>query len=161
MKYIYVLMSGLLVMIIILFLIGNTDDSKINELDELHMSQNEIGLKLIRKHCYVCHSVNSNSHDEIIAPPMAAVKWRYSRQYSNKEEFVGAMVDWTMDPKFGRSIMPGAVDKFKVMPKQPFDKTEIVSIVNYIYDNPLEEPIWFEEHQKEMHGKNVSTRNIK
>jgi hypothetical protein len=161
MKNIFALISGLLVIIIMLFLIRNTDDSMNNEVHEFNLSQKEIGLKLIEKHCYVCHSVNSNSHDEIIAPPLAAVKWRYSRQYSNKEEFVSAMVDWIMDPKLGKSIMPGAVDKFKVMPKQPFDKTEIVSIVNYIYDNPLEEPVWFEEHQKDMHGKNAYTRNNK
>ena len=38
--------------------------------------------------CYICHSINSVSHDVIIAPPMAAVKWRYSRSYRTKKSFV-------------------------------------------------------------------------
>lgn len=42
-------------------------------------------LTLFQQKCYACHSVTTKSHDEIIAPPMIAVKNRYSMQYDNKK----------------------------------------------------------------------------
>lgn len=154
MKKIHIIIAAILGILIIYFLVKNYEGSERGDVTDTNNIDDEIGLILMKKHCYVCHSVLSNSHDEIIAPPMAAVKWRYSMRYSSKEDFVSAMVQWSMDPDLKKSIMPGAVDKFKVMPKQPFDSIEIVRIVNYIYDNELEEPEWFKDHQKEMHPMN-------
>lgn len=111
------------------------------------------GYQLMKKYCYSCHSPESSSHDAIIAPPMAAVKMRYSMAFPNEEDFVKAMVSWSMDPKENQSLMRGAVNRFKVMPKQPFEKAEIQTIASYIYQNELEEPHWFAAHEKEMHGR--------
>jgi len=109
------------------------------------------GFELTKVHCYVCHNPNSPSHDEIIAPPLAAVKIRYGMQYKTEAEYVDAMVEWVMDPQEPRSLMRGAVVKFKTMPKQLFKEEEIRKIAMYIYNNQLEEPDWFAAHQKEMH----------
>ena len=106
--------------------------------------------------CYICHSINSVSHDVIIVPPMAAVKWRYSRSYRTKKSFVEAITKWTMDPKAENALMPGAVDNFNVMPKQIFVDEEIRKIAAYIYENELEEPDWYAAHQEEMHGNNMA-----
>jgi len=111
------------------------------------------GYQLMKKYCYSCHSPESSSHDVIIAPPMAAVKMRYSMSFTNEKEFVDAMVTWTMDPKEDQSLMRGAVDRFKVMPKQLFQKDEMEKIASFIYQNELEQPHWFAAHEKEMHGR--------
>ncbi|MFD1314449.1 c-type cytochrome [Namhaeicola litoreus] len=108
-------------------------------------------LALLKMRCYACHQVSSKSHDEIIAPPLAAVKRRYLRSFPEREAFINAIVNWTMDPKEKNALMYGAVKKFKVMPYQSFDKSEMSVIAGYIYDNDLEEPEWFEEHEAEMH----------
>ena len=62
------------------------------------------GYKLAKVHCYVCHNPYSPSHDEIIAPPLAAVKMRYGMQYKTEADFVDAMVEWVMDPQESRAL---------------------------------------------------------
>ncbi len=115
------------------------------------MQENE-GYTLLKNNCYVCHSPNTKSHDEIIAPPFVAVKRRYNRQYNNKEEFVNAVVNWVQNPNEEKALMRGAVRKFKVMPKLPLETENLQKIASYIYDTNVEEPEWFGEHVKEMHG---------
>lgn len=74
------------------------------------------GLELLKTRCYACHSVTTKSHDEIIAPPMAAVKRRYMRSYTTEDEFVNAIKNWVNNPTSENALMKGAVDKFKTMP---------------------------------------------
>ncbi len=123
----------------------------LNSETNLIIGQESEGYELTKVQCYACHNPNSPSHDEIIAPPLAAVKMRYGRQYKTEVEFVDAIVEWVMDPQESRSLMRGAVVKFKTMPKQPFKEDEIRKIAMYIYNSQLEEPDWFDAHQEEMH----------
>lgn len=106
---------------------------------------------LFKNKCYTCHSVNSKSHDEIIAPPMAAIKKRYQMSYSNRVDFINAIVNWVKDPKEENALMFGAVQQFKVMPKQAFYEDDLEIIAAYIYDNKIEQPEWFETHFIEEH----------
>ena len=108
-------------------------------------------LKLFQQKCYACHSVATKSHDEIIAPPMIAVKKRYSMQFDNKEDFVNAVVAYASDPKAENALMIGAVNKFKAMPKQAFQEEDLKKIAAYIYENKIETPEWFEEHFQQNH----------
>jgi len=133
------------------------DKSKATEAQELEpqSAKTEVseGYALMKSQCYACHNPESPSHDEILAPPFAAVKMRYQMFYRSEEEFVSAVVKWTMDPQESEALMRGAVDRFKTMPKQPFKEDEIQKIATYIFNNKLEEPEWFDAHQKEMHAK--------
>lgn len=117
----------------------------------VHTSINTEGLTLLQQKCYACHSITSASHDEIIAPPMVAVKRRYKMSYSSEEEFVKALTEWVLDPTKENALMRGAVQNFNVMPKQPFNKDEIIEIAKYMYNNTLETPKWFETHYNEEH----------
>lgn len=114
-------------------------------------SQDAEALALFKQKCYACHSVITKSHDEIIAPPMIAVKKRYSMQFDNKEDFVNAVVAYAHDPKAENALMIGAVNKFKAMPKQAFEEEDLKKIATYIYDNEIETPVWFEEHFQQNH----------
>jgi len=107
---------------------------------------------LLKTQCYACHSVSTASHDAIIAPPMVAVKRRYKMAYDSKDDFVNAVSNWTLNPEKDKALMRGAVNKFNLMPKQSFKEEDIRKIAAYIYDIDLEEPAWFKEHEKEMHG---------
>lgn len=109
------------------------------------------GYTLLKNNCYACHSVQTKSHDEIIAPPLVAVKRRYKMAYNSKEEFVDAWVAWVLDPKEENALMRGAVKQFNVMPKQLFNKEEIAKIAEYVFDNELETPEWFAKHFEEEH----------
>jgi hypothetical protein len=114
-------------------------------------TENAEALALFQQKCYACHSVTTKSHDEIIAPPMIAVKKRYSMQFDNKEDFVNAVVAYAHNPKAENALMPGAINKFKPMPKQAFEVADLKKIAAYIYDNEIETPEWFESHFQENH----------
>lgn len=109
------------------------------------------GYTLLKNNCYACHSVTTKSHDEIIAPPMIAIKRRYKMDYNTKEEFVNAITNWALNPTKEHALMRGAVMQFNVMPKQPFVKDDLIKIADYMYDNELEKPEWFEKHFNEEH----------
>ncbi len=106
---------------------------------------------LLQNKCMVCHTSVGKTHDEMIAPPIIAVKRRYSNVYDNREDFTKAIVDWAKDPQEENAIMYGAVDKFKTMPYLNFEEEDLQKIANFIYDNEVETPEWFEDHFKEMH----------
>lgn len=133
----------------------NTFSSDLKKGNQVDLAE---GLDLLQKHCYICHSPESSSHDEIIAPPMAAIKMRYKMSYESEQEFVDAIVAWTMNPIEEKALMRGAVDRFKVMPKQLFDENDMRQLAIYMYQNDLREPTWFAVHQKEMHAKGGKRR---
>jgi cytochrome c551/c552 len=114
-------------------------------------TENAEALALFQQKCYACHSVTTKSHDEIIAPPMIAVKKRYSMQFDNKEDFVNAVLAYASDPKAENTLMRGAVNKFKAMPKQAFEEEDLKKIATYIYENEIETPEWFEGHFQQNH----------
>jgi hypothetical protein len=123
--------------------------------------QDNEGLQLMTQKCYTCHSVISKSHDDIIAPPMIAIKKRYSMQFSNRKDFINAVVAYASDPKEENALMMGAIKKFNAMPKQNFKKEDLIKIAAYIYDNEIETPKWFDAHFKQNHknGKGMGKFN--
>ncbi len=144
--------------LLVIIAIGLFSFNKIsnNNLESIPLATVEVeneGLLLMKSKCYVCHSITTKSHDDIIAPPMVAVKRHYTNRYDNKKDFINAVVTWSVDPKEENSLMRGAVNRFKVMPKMGFVKEDMEKIANYMYDNELETPAWFGAHSKEMHGK--------
>ena len=123
-----------------------------HQISDYQFNKESDAYNLLKTQCYICHSITSASHDEIIAPPMAAIKMRYSRTYRTEESFVEAITTWATDPILENALMRGAVKQFNVMPKQVFKKEDLEKIALYIYENELEVPDWFAEHEKEMHG---------
>jgi hypothetical protein len=119
------------------------------------INQNEDAFKLLQQNCYACHSVNSTSHDAIIAPPMAAVVRRYKMLYSNKDTFIEAVTNWVQNPSEENALMRGAVNQFNVMPKLPINQEDLKVIANYIYENELEKPVWFEDHFNQNHSNGM------
>ncbi|MDG2074402.1 MAG: c-type cytochrome [Polaribacter sp.] len=111
--------------------------------------QEHPGKKLMENNCYVCHSP-SNSHDNRIAPPMIAVKKHYKSSKTTKEEFKTTIQNWIQNPTKENSKMFGAVKRFGIMPKNPFPKKTIDLIADYMFDNKIEQPKWFEKHEKSI-----------
>ncbi|VAW24755.1 hypothetical protein MNBD_BACTEROID04-1511, partial [hydrothermal vent metagenome] len=74
------------------------------------------------------------------------------------EDFVKAVVAWASDPKEDKALMRGAVNQFKVMPKQLFKKEDLTKIAEYIYDNEIEQPAWFKSHFSTMHPNGMGSK---
>ena len=107
------------------------------------------GKKLMETNCYVCHNPTAN-HENRVAPPMIAVKKHYITATTTKEEFKAAFHNWIENPTKEKAKMFGAVRRFGIMPKTPFPKKTIDLIADYIFDNDIAQPDWFEEHSKSM-----------
>ncbi len=110
-------------------------------------------LSLLKINCYACHNPAAPSHDEILAPPLAAVKFRYLRSYPEREAFIAGMTEFMRNPVAENALMRNAVERFNVMVKLPTDEATLQQLAAYIYDIRLEEPAWFAEHFEEEHGQ--------
>ena len=153
--------TKLLLLASIIILLTSCNETKKEKITTESIAQNKAitnnqqedeSFTLMKNNCYACHNPKAKSHDAIIAPPFVAVKRRYNRQYKNKERFINAVVNWVQNPTEEEALMRGAVREFKVMPKLPLDTKILQKIANYMYKNEMEEPEWFGEHIKEMHG---------
>lgn len=110
------------------------------------------GKKLMETHCYACHNPTT-SHENRLAPPMVAVKKHYKSDNTSKEEFIKSFKKWVEAPSEKLSKMPGAVRKFGIMPYAPYKAKDVELIADYIFDNDIEQPEWFQEHHQQEHGK--------
>lgn len=101
--------------------------------------QQENGKALMEAYCYACHGPEARG-DERLAPPMFAIKKHYLDEGMAEEEFVSRIVDWAKEPAKEKSRMPGAVERFGIMPYQAFPEDSLKLIASYIFHNEMERP---------------------
>ncbi|MEE9325841.1 MAG: c-type cytochrome [Cocleimonas sp.] len=116
--------------------------------------KHEAGEKLYQTNCAVCHG-NTGGMDmtKRIAPPIAAVRMHYISTYSDEDSFVEAVSNWVEKQDESKSMMRGAIQKFKIMPPISIPREDAEKIAAYIYSGDIEKPEGFEQHVKEEHGK--------
>ena len=90
------------------------------------------GKKIMETECYLCHNPKA-SEVSMIAPPMVAIKKHYIDSTTTKEQFIAALVDWINDPQEEKSKMPDALNRFGIMPYQPYPEETIGQIAEYMY----------------------------
>lgn len=110
------------------------------------------GLALMETNCLSCHTPIGNK-DTRIAPPLIAIKKHYIGSKTTKKEFTEALVAYVKNPTKEASKMPGALEKFGVMPKVFLSDEDLSKIATYMYDTELEAPEWFEKHYEKEHRK--------
>ena len=109
---------------------------------------------LLKNNCLICHGGGS-SHDAMIAPPMFAIKKHYIDDETTKESFVNDIVSWIPNPKEENTRMPGAIRNYNLMPPLNLPEEDLKAIATFIYENDMDKPEWFDEHEKEMKGKGM------
>jgi mono/diheme cytochrome c family protein len=109
--------------------------------------------ELMSTKCFACHGPDA-ALDNRMGPPMIAIKKHYISNETTLEDFKNAMLAFVDSPSEILSKMPGAVKKFGLMPKMSFPKEEIELIAQYIYEQDIEEPEWFQKHYEEAHLNN-------
>ncbi|MDP5062732.1 MAG: hypothetical protein NWP64_12495, partial [Maribacter sp.] len=85
-------------LILSIILISSCKDSPNSKIKVLAESESEYstqetpneGKKLLEAKCYICHNPKSDKNN-VLAPPMAAIKARYLRDHSTKESFADAI----------------------------------------------------------------------
>ena len=109
----------------------------------------ENGESLIMQLCASCHVLEGKP---TIAPPIFAVKIHVKRAYADRDAFVQRIVDWVEEPDEAITLMPGAVNRFGLMPKLSYKTEDVREVAEYIYDTDFEVPEWYRQHYKQMHG---------
>lgn len=134
--------------------IGTAEESNklekvtVEEIDEV--VSEKTGEQLLNDRCMICHKL-APTHDELLAPPMRGIQMNYKSRFDSKAEFVEAVVNWASGPDSTKSVMPGALEEFGLMPYLSFSESELYLIANYIYDADLPRPAWAGKGGK--HGK--------
>ena len=116
-------------------------------------------LALMEQTCYTCHSPNASQQNRL-APPMIGVKKHYDDGKITEEQFVADLVGFVMNPSEEKSKMPGAKNRFNLMPKIEYSQENVEKIARYIYRNDIESPEWFEKHYKEEMQENMEKSNL-
>jgi len=102
--------------------------------------------------CAVCHKVNIEDKNSLIAPPIDKVMMHVKKSFDNKKDAIVFMKDYVMSPDPKKTICP-SIDIFGVMPSQKdtIKDEELEKVVNYLYDNFPQQ-----NRQKGMHkGKGM------
>ncbi len=122
--------------------------------------ENKTGAELYKQSCSVCHgSTGGMDMQKRVAPPIAAVRMHYISTYSDKDSFVQAVSGWVETQDESKSMMPGAIRRFKIMPPISISKPDAEKIAAYIYDGDIDKPEGFEEHVNKRHGKQKGKKN--
>ena len=151
-------MRALLFLTVLTLVFGCKQGKKSEEMEDTPM-ETEVqaedlamkGEKLLSTYCYQCHDPKS-AEENILAPPMVAVKNHYITEETTKEAFVADLVLWMAKPKVENSKMPDAIEKWGLMNHQIYPDSVIIGIGQYMYDYEIEEPEWYAKHHEEMHG---------
>lgn len=112
------------------------------------------GKQLLETNCYVCHSPILGEEGRI-APPMIAIKKHYISEDTTKDEFIESIQNWIKNPNEDDAKMYGAVRRFGVMPNTPFPEDTIEKIADYMFENEIDQPEWFDDHFNSRGGRNM------
>jgi nitrate reductase cytochrome c-type subunit len=109
------------------------------------------GKIILENECYICHNPKA-SQSNMIGPPMVAIKLHYIDSNTTKEQFTEALLHWINDPEQAGKI-PGAHKRFGSMPYMPQPDTMIRQVAEYLYDNEVERPEWFDKNFEARYRK--------
>ncbi len=116
----------------------NSELARIAKMDSIGNENiaDSVGYKLMVQKCYICHfeKPDPTKRDKMIAPPMLRVQEHYKSTYPNKQEFINATISFINNPSKETTLMPGAIKKFKLMPKLIYDDKELLLISETLYD---------------------------
>lgn len=116
-------------------------------------------LRLTNIYCGACHNVGTRDHDQLLAPPFVAIRWRYRMSFPDRESFIARIIDFTHDPVPEKTLMRGPVQRFGVMPPMPHvPEDELREIAIHIFEGEIETPVWWESHRETMRGQRGPNR---
>jgi mono/diheme cytochrome c family protein len=101
----------------------------------------------------LCESCHVPEGQPTLAPPLFGMKNHVMGRYPAREDFIKYVANWVKKPDATRSLMPGAVKRFGVMPAFPYAEDQVRAVAAFIYDSDLTMPGWYQQHYQQQHGK--------
>ena len=119
--------------------------------------QYQKGFQLLESTCFSCHSPNGIEQN-MVAPNMVKIKKAYLQQYPKKEDFTRAIHYFLSHPTEENALVKNAVSQYGLMPQMSLSKKQVEDIAEYLYQNPIEDPLWYAHiYPKEL--KRISKNN--
>ena len=114
--------------------------SKNTQNEMAKIGQQQEGKKLFKQYCMACHFIkpDPSKKNKMLAPPIIRVVQHYKGTYSDKKNFVNAVVNWANKPNNDAVLMPGAARKFGLMPPMPIGNNRLEKIAGYLFDANFE-----------------------
>jgi|MEHZ01.4.fsa_nt_MEHZ011181899.1_27 mono/diheme cytochrome c family protein len=113
----------------------------------------EEGEQIFQTICSACHgAAGGMDMTQRLAPPMIAVRMHYIDIYPDQGSFVTAVADWVEHQEEDRSLMPGAIRQFNLMPPLAIEREQAEKVAAYIYAGDIQNPEGFQEHFEAAHG---------
>ncbi len=129
------------VLVLFIVLAVSCSDSPTSDSKNITEQELEEGFTLAQTYCSVCHTPPGNSSTRI-APPFQAVKRHYISSKTSQKEFTNALLAFFKNPTVEHSKMPGAVEKFGLMPKLEIEEEKLTKIAQYLYNADLSNSKW-------------------
>ncbi len=131
----------IVIFILLIFLSSCKKEEKANSVPENNLKAvsdkitDTKGYELMKQKCFICHfeTPDPSKMEQMIAPPIQRVQEHYKPSFPNKEDFVKAVMAYVNNPSEEKTLMPGAVKKFNLMPKVVYDQQELKAIVETLY----------------------------
>lgn len=114
---------------------NKTNDNTEEITPKITLQEKETAVQLLEKNCYSCHTPNQGAR---LAPPMFKVKDHYIDEFDTEEKFIEAITLFALNPNEENVRMPGAKNKFGLMPKSVFNETDVKLIAKYLFYADME-----------------------
>jgi mono/diheme cytochrome c family protein len=101
--------------------------------------------------CFACHYA-TKPEPTMAAPPIFAAKNHYA-DLTERADFVAAISAFVRAPSEEASRMPGALQRFGLMPPQEITEAEAIAVAEYLYATDFTLPDWYKVHYEEKHGE--------
>lgn len=109
------------------------------------------GEEVFGRVCFDCHNAVQPNPD-MIAPPIFAAKNHYA-DLTAQGDFVAAVSAFLLDPQETTARMPGAIDKFGLMPPPGVTEAEAIAVAEYLFATDFSLPDWYLAHYQDEHGE--------
>lgn len=101
------------------------------------------GFRALEAACFSCHSPDPGAAQPI-APSMAALRRHYLADHPDYPAFRDAIVAFADDPAADNARLPGAVERFGLMPRLSLDEEVLKDAAYFLYHAELDAPGWFD-----------------
>ncbi len=105
------------------------------------------GYKLYQMYCIACHG-GTQEPGQRLAPPAFMVQRHYKNAFP-EDEFKQRIIAWINNPDKEKSIMPGAVRNFNLMPPLQLSQADRQQIADYFWLATFAEPAWAAAHRQQ------------
>jgi hypothetical protein len=106
---------------------------KDSAIQKISQKNNELH-ELTQASCLYCHRIDNAQEENELAPKMQVVIDVYKAQYPNKEDFIKAIVAYSVNPDPKNTLMQGAIELYKPMPNSGIVEADAMDIARYLYD---------------------------